>query len=220
MGARGRIRVLVVDDQPLIRHALAELLGTAEEIEVIGQAADGEEAVSAARGLRPDVVLMDLQMPRVDGVAATRRIAGELPGTRVVVLTAYAADDLVFEAFRAGAVAYLLKGAPEPEVLDTVRAAQRGESRLAPPIARMVIEQLRRLPSGAPARKGAPPAPETLTAREERILTLIAEGRSNREIARIVLLAEGTVKNHVSRIMAKLHARTRTELAVKAVRGR
>lgn len=224
------IRVLVVDDQPLIRRGLAVMLATEPGIEVVGQAADGEEAIQATRRERPDVVLMDLHMPRLGGIAATRSITAELPGTQVVVLTTFDTDEMVFEAIRAGAQAYLLKDAHESDVLDTIRAVHRGESRLAPNIARKVMEEFRRLPVGAvgalaagPDRMPAEKDDETasldaLTAREEGILALIAEGKSNREIAKTVFLAEGTVKNYVSRIMEKLHARTRTELAVKALR--
>lgn len=223
-----RIRVLVVDDQPLIRRGLALLLAAEPDIEVIGQAADGEEAIACARADTPDVVLMDLQMPRIGGVAATRRITSEHPRVQIVVLTTFDTDELVFEAIRAGAHAYLLKDAEESELLETIRAVHRGESRLAPHIARKVLEQFRKLPadSATPLLEVATepedasrnvPA-DALTAREERILGLIAEGRSNREIAAAVFLAEGTVKNYVSRIMEKLHARTRTELAVKALR--
>lgn len=222
--SRQRIRLLVVDDQPLIRRGLAVMLATEPDIDVVGQAGDGAEAIEAARRDRPDVVLMDLQMPRVGGVAATRTIVGERPETQVVVLTTFDADELVFDAIRAGAQAYLLKDAPEAEVLDTIRAVHRGESRLSPNIARKVMEQFRLLPARAgtagpaPTKDDEPAGLDALTAREERILALIAEGKSNKEIARTVFLAEGTVKNYVSRIMEKLHARTRTELAVKALR--
>ena len=219
-GAERRIRVLVVDDQSLIRRGLAVILAREPDIDIVGQAADGEEAVQVARRERPDVVLMDLQMPRLGGVAATRAIAADLPGTQVVVLTTFDTDELVFEAIRAGAQAYLLKDAPESEVLDTIRAVHRGESRLSPNIARKVMAQFRLLPAGAPPppREDDAASLDALTAREERILGLIAEGKSNKEIAKTVFLAEGTVKNYVSRIMEKLHARTRTELAVKALR--
>jgi DNA-binding NarL/FixJ family response regulator len=194
--------------------------------------------------LAPDVVLMDLHMPGVSGVQATREITKAQPRVRVMVLTTFDADDMVFEAIRAGAQAYLLKDVSEAEVLDTIRAVHRGESRLAPHIARKVIEQFRWLaernenlpaPDWAPAEAEAPalsrdPTPSAraasinlanaLTAKEERILELIAEGKSNKEIARTIFLAEGTVKNYVSRIMEKLHARTRTELAVRALRDK
>ncbi|MFT3800958.1 MAG: response regulator transcription factor [Burkholderiaceae bacterium] len=221
-GASPAIRVLVVDDQPLIRRGLALTLGTEPGIEIVGQAADGQEAIELARALRPDVVLMDLKMPRVGGVAATRAITGERPATQVVVLTTYDVDELVFDAIRAGAQAYLLKDADEAEIVETIRAASRGESRLQPQIARRVMEELRRAGS---AERAAPPPDddddaEPMTAREAQILELIAEGLSNKDIARRMSLAEGTVKNYTSRIMDKLHARSRTELAVKALRRR
>jgi len=226
------IRVLVVDDQVLIRRGMSLLLGAAPDIEVVGQAADGVEAVAMARQLQPDVVLMDLHMPRKGGVLATREIAAALPHTRVMVLTTFDRDELVFDAVRAGAQAYLLKDASEDEVLDTVRAVHRGESRLTPQIARKVMDQFRLLanraaqeqppaqdtaqqPDAAPvASSAAAPAPDALTDREAAVLELIAKGQSNRQIASALHLAEGTVKNHASRIMQKLHANTRTELAV------
>lgn len=238
------LRLLIVDDQPLIRRGLAMILASEPGIEIVGQAADGIEAIEQALATSPDVVVMDLQMPRASGVVATREITAQRAATRVVVLTTYDHDELVFEAIRAGAQAYLLKDASEAEVLETIRAVHRGESRLSPAIARKVIEQFRAfasLPAGpeaAPPPPGAAPASlppltlasqpspqpaapnsigESLTAKEERILDLLAEGKSNKVIAATVFLAEGTVKNYVSRIMDKLHARSRTELAVRAI---
>ncbi len=225
------LRLLIVDDQPLIRRGLAMMLAAEPGIEVVGQAADGLEAIDMALAASPDVVVMDLQMPRASGVVATREITAKLPATRVVVLTTYDHDDLVFEAIRAGAQAYLLKDASEAEVLETIRAVHRGESRLSPTIARKVMEQFRAFATRTPGPDEAAAAPpslastpaargmldEPLTAKEERILGLIAEGMSNKRIAATVFLAEGTVKNYVSRIMDKLHARSRTELAVRAV---
>jgi len=234
-----RIRVLVADDQALIRRGMTLMLAAEPDMEVVGQASDGAEAVEMAEHLRPDVVLMDLHMPRKGGVAATREITLSLPDTHVLVLTTLDADETIFDAVRAGAHAYLLKDASEDEVLETVRAVHRGESRLTPQIARKVMDQFRRLaaPSAAvPARLTVPgPAAsgqvagaagatdasaDALSDKEEKILGLIAEGRSNKQIAAAVFLAEGTVKNYVSRIMDKLHANTRTELAVMSVRQR
>lgn len=221
------LRLLIVDDQPLIRRGLAMMLGTEPGIEVVGQAADGLEAIELAERTRPDVVVMDLQMPRASGVVATREITARHPATRVVVLTTYDHDELVFEAIRAGAQAYLLKDASEAEVLETVRAVHRGESRLSPTIARKVMDQFRAItpPAPAPTDRPLPVADplsagaldEPLTDKETRILDLLSQGLSNKQIAAAVFLAEGTVKNYVSRIMDKLHARSRTELAVRAV---
>ena len=221
------IRVLIADDQALIRRGMAMLLDAEADIEVVGQAADGVEAVQLAQRLRPDVVLMDLHMPKKSGVLATREITAALPRTRVMVLTTFDRDELVFDAVRAGAQAYLLKDASEDEVIETVRAVHRGESRLTPQVARKVMDQFRSLanrmaerndaPAPAPATpaQAAPtPLPATLTERETAVLDLIAKGQSNRQIATALHLAEGTVKNHVSRVMQKLHANTRTELAV------
>lgn len=235
--AAPRIRVLIADDQALIRRGMAMLLDAAPDIEVVGQAADGVEAVELARRLLPDVVLMDLHMPRKGGVLATREISAALPHTRVMVLTTFNRDDLVFDAVRAGAQAYLLKDASEEEVLDTVRAVHRGESRLTPQIARKVMDQFRLLADRVAQEPSPPPTPPTpdaraatqaaapgeplqrdatkpLTEREAAVLELIAKGYGNRQIATALNLAEGTAKNHVSRIMQKLHANTRTELAV------
>ncbi len=240
------LRLLIADDQPLIRRALAMILASEPGIEVVGQAADGLEAIEMALATSPDVVIMDLQMPRASGVVATREITAQRPQTRVVVLTTFDHDDLVFDAIRAGAQAYLLKDASEDEVLETVRAVHRGESRLSPAIARKVMDQFRTFSAQSPkptnatltdqsSSIAAPVAPrlsdpqiavevpvpdsleDPLTVKEERILALLAQGKSNKQIGAVVFLAEGTVKNYISRIMDKLHTRTRTELAVRAV---
>jgi DNA-binding NarL/FixJ family response regulator len=241
------LRLLIVDDQPLIRRGLAMMLAAEPGIEIVGQAADGLEAIELALATSPDVVVMDLQMPRASGVFATREITTKRPATRVVVLTTYDHDELVFEAIRAGAQAYLLKDASEADVLETIRAVRRGESRLSPLIARKVLDQFRSISARASASGTDPPLPaiasaapgealpprssaqtkpasstqdsldDPLTEKEERVLDLIAQGMSNKAIAAAVFLAEGTVKNYVSRIMDKLHARSRTELAVRAV---
>ncbi|HSY96003.1 MAG TPA: response regulator transcription factor [Steroidobacteraceae bacterium] len=229
------IRIVIAEDQALVRRGAALLLSMEPDMEVVGQACNGVEAVELSQLLRPDVVLMDLHMPLKGGVAATREITRALPGTQVLVLTTLDDDETVFEAVRAGAHAYLLKDAAEDELLETIRALRHGESRLTPQIARKVMDQFRRLaqsskadpPGGdspgadpAAARTREPPAAtallvtEALTDKEEKILELIAEGMSNRQIGATLFLAEGTIKNYVSRIMEKLHANTRTELAI------
>jgi DNA-binding NarL/FixJ family response regulator len=226
------IRIVIAEDQALVRRGAAMLLSMEPDMEVVGQARNGVEAVELAQLLHPDVILMDLHMPLKGGVAATREITRDLPNTQVLVLTTLHDDETVFEAVRAGAHAYLLKDAAEDELLETIRALRRGESRLTPQIARKVMDQFRRLgplPVAAPSREDVSNAPssearasaqrgtlgtEPLSDKEERILVLISESMSNRQIANTLFLAEGTVKNYVSRIMEKLHANTRTELAL------
>jgi DNA-binding NarL/FixJ family response regulator len=218
-----RVRVLIAEDQALVRRGTALLLSLEPDMEVVGLACDGVEAVEMAKRLRPEVVLMDLHMPRQSGVAATREITRCLPQTQVLVLTTLDDDESVFDAVRAGAHAYLLKDVTEAELLETIRALRRGESRLTPQIARKMMDQFRRLaePAGLPgpapsatSAERAAPRTESLNDKEEKILRLISEGLSNRQIANSMFLAEGTIKNYVSRIMEKLHANTRTELAV------
>jgi DNA-binding NarL/FixJ family response regulator len=225
------IRVVIAEDQALVRRGTALLLSMAPDMECVGQASNGDEAVKLALVLRPDVVLMDLHMPIKGGVAATREITLAQPNTQVLVLTTLDDDETVFEAVRAGAQAYLLKDASEEELLETIRALRRGESRLTPQIARKVMDQFRHLARArnssvptidkpaatqqAAATIGVDFSTEQLTDKEERVLRLITDGSSNRQIAQAMALAEGTVKNYVSRIMSKLHANTRTELAVR-----
>jgi DNA-binding NarL/FixJ family response regulator len=209
------IRIVIAEDQSLVRRGLAMLLSMQADMDVVGQARNGMEAVELAQLLHPDVVLMDLHMPHKGGVAATREITRDLPKTQILVLTTIHDDETVFEAVRAGAHAYLLKDADEDELLETIRALRRGESRLSPQIARKVMDQFRRLAPTSSARPFREDA-EPLTDKEERILQLISEGMINRQIANVMCLAEGTVKNYVSRIMEKLHANTRTELALLA----
>ncbi len=219
-----RIRVLIAEDQALVRRGTAVLLSMEPDIDLVGQACDGREAVELTHRLRPDVVLMDLHMPRLGGVAATREITRALPGTQVLVLTTLDDDETVFEAVRAGAHGYLLKDVTEQELLETIRALRRGESRLTPQIARKVMDQFRHLAAAAESAPSAtaatdrPAGAQALTDKEERILRLITDGMSNRQIANTLFLAEGTVKNYVSRIMEKLHANTRTALAVISAR--
>jgi DNA-binding NarL/FixJ family response regulator len=199
------IRIVIADDQALVRRGAALLLSMETDMEVVGEAANGVEAVDLVERLRPDVVLMDLHMPVKSGVLATREITKDHPQTQVLVLTTLHDDETVFEAVRAGAHAYLLKDADEGELLETIRALKRGESRLTPQIARKVMDQFRKLS-----------AKEELNEKEEKVLELIAQGMSNRQIGASLFLAEGTVKNYVSRIMAKLHANSRTELALRS----
>jgi DNA-binding NarL/FixJ family response regulator len=212
------IRIVIAEDQALVRRGAALLLAMEPDMEVVGQACNGVEAVELTQLLRPDVVLMDLHMPLKGGVAATREITRALPGTQVLVLTTLDDDETVFEAVRAGAHAYLLKDAAEDELLETIRALRHGESRLTPQIARKVMDQFRRLAQFSRADLPAATSPalltEALTDKEEKILERIAEGMSNRQIGAALYLAEGTIKNYVSRIMEKLHANTRTELAI------
>jgi DNA-binding NarL/FixJ family response regulator len=216
------IRVVIAEDQALVRRGTALLLSMAPDMECVGQASNGDEAVKLALVLRPDIVLMDLHMPIKGGVAATREITSAQPNTQVLVLTTLDDDETVFEAVRAGAQAYLLKDASEEELLETIRALRRGESRLTPQIARKVMDQFRHLAQAQPAATqqaaatiGDDSSTAELTDKEERVLRLITDGSSNRQIAQAMALAEGTVKNYVSRIMSKLHANTRTELAVR-----
>jgi DNA-binding NarL/FixJ family response regulator len=224
------IRIVIADDQALVRRGAALLLSMESDMEVVGQACNGVEAVELTQLLHPDIVLMDLHMPLKGGVLATREITRALPQTQVLVLTTLDDDETVFEAVRAGAQAYLLKDAAESDLLETIRGLKRGESHLTPQIARKVMDQFRRLAQSGrseslraepttPLEDGRPSAnpvlaTEVLNGKEEKILELIAEGMSNRQIASTLFLAEGTVKNYVSRIMDKLHANTRTELAI------
>lgn len=217
------IRVLLVDDQEIVRQGLTTILKYAPGVVVVGQAGDGEEAVALARALRPDVVLMDLKMPRLGGIPATRRISEELPDTQVIILTTYDTDGLVFEGIKAGAKGYLLKDAAGETLVEAIRGVMRGESQLDPSVARKVLNEFQRLAAQSPAR----PAPqsardepiiEPLTPREEEVLHLLVEGLSNKEIGAQLHLTEGTVKNYVSNIIAKLQANDRTHAVVLAIK--
>ena len=211
------IRVLLADDQGLFREGLHTLLALQPELAVVGEAANGEEALALAASLRPDVVLMDVQMPVLDGVAATRRLRAEQPECRVILLTTFDDDEYVFEGLRAGAVGYLLKDAPSARLVDAIRAAARGESFLQPSVAAKVVAEFTRLAGQAPASPPAsPPLAEPLTEREIEILRLVAGGASNKEIAAQLFLAEGTVKNHVTNILGKLGASGRLQAVNRA----
>ena len=218
MSGTSEIRILIAEDQQLVRRAFSTMLSLESDLKVVAQAADGAEAIQLARKWRPDIVLMDLQMPRVGGIGAMKRILEDVPEAKIIVLTTFDTDDLVFEAISAGAHAYLLKDSNEAEILETIRAVYLGQSRLSPGIAKKVLDEFRRQrPSGVEAPDDGAPADEGLTGREEKVLALVAKGKSNRDISETVFLAEGTVKNYVSKIMEKLHVESRTELAIKAL---
>ena len=208
------IRILLVDDQPLFREGLRTLLSVHADFEVVGEAGNGEEAIRLARSLRPSVVLMDLQMPVLDGVAATRRLHQEQPECRVIVLTTFDDDEMVFDGLRAGAVGYLLKDAPSEKLAEAIRVAARGETFLQPSVAAKVVAEFARLSKQKLGPSNS--LTEPLSERELEILRLIARGASNREIAGALFLAEGTVKNHVTNILEKLAVRDRTQAALKA----
>lgn len=212
------IRVLIADDQAMVREALSVLLGARPGIEVVGTAEDGARAVVSAGELAPDVVVMDIRMPVLDGIEATRRITGQAAsGTRVLVLTTFDLDEYVYEALRAGAAGFLLKEASGGELAEAVRIVAGGDALLSPELTRRLIAEFARLspaPGAAPAREGAPVT--GLTARETEVLVRVAEGLSNAEIARVLVVAEETVKTHVGRILHKLGLRDRTQAAVFA----
>jgi DNA-binding NarL/FixJ family response regulator len=199
------IRVLVVDDHPVVRSGLIGLLGIEADIDVVGEAGDGEEALVRVAALAPDVVLMDLRMPRLDGVAATARIAAGHPACRVLVLTTYDTDADIVRAVEAGATGYLLKDTPRGQLVDAVRAAARGETVLAPTVAARLVSRLRR------------PAPEPLTARETEVLAGVARGLSNAEIGRALFIGEATVKTHLLRVFTKLGVDDRTRAVTAAM---
>ncbi len=210
------VRVLVADDQTVVREGLVMLLGLSPGVEVVAAAADGDEAIALAHQFRPDVVLMDLRMPRCDGVAATRSILAELPGTRVIVLTTYADDDSVFAALEAGARGYLTKDAPAAEIQRAIRLVYAGEALLDPSVQRRLIERALSTAASAP-----PPAvtsyPDGLTQREAEVLREIAAGYSNREIADRLSISEATVKTHVNNIFSKAALRDRAQAVVYAL---
>jgi two-component system, NarL family, response regulator LiaR len=202
--------VLIADDHPVVRQGLRSFLQLQPDLEIVAEAADGEEAVTRAGDLLPDVVLLDLLMPRVSGIQAIRRIRSASPNTRIIVLTSYADDSKVVPAVRAGAAAYLLKDAEPHELADAIRAVHRGEGLLHPAVTARVLQEVAK---GSRSRLR-----EILTERELDVLRLVAQGRSNREIARDLVISEKTVKTHVSNLLAKLHVADRTQAALFAVR--
>ncbi|HZC29660.1 MAG TPA: response regulator transcription factor [Gaiellaceae bacterium] len=207
-------RVLIADDQALIRVGVRKILDAELETTVVGEAADGDDAVAEARRLRPDVVLMDIRMPVLDGIEATRRIVRDLPATRVLILTTFGLDNYVYDALRAGASGFMLKDAPPEEIAAAVRIVASGEALLAPAITRSVIQEFAR---HAPARPPIPsPALEELTPREQEVLDLLARGLSNPEICERLVISEATAKTHVARILQKLDLRDRVQAVIYA----
>lgn len=217
-----RIRVLIADDHAVVRQGLRTFLELQEEIEVVADAADGEAAVTAARAERPDVVLMDLVMPLVDGVEATRRIVDELPGTRVLALTSFLEDDKVLPAVRAGATGYLLKDVQPGELVRAIRTVHEGGVLLHPAVTDRVMRELGRPaaspPAGPAASPPAAPGASPLTPRQHEVLELVAHGMSNKRIAGELGIAEKTVKAHLGSILSKLGVDDRTQAALRAVR--
>lgn len=198
------IRILLVEDQTLMRQGMKTILDLEPGLEVVGEAADGEAGVHMALDLRPDIILMDVQMPRMDGIEAVAAVCSVWPEARIIILTTFRRDDYVFEGVRAGAVGFLLKDTPADDLIETVRRVHAGEVFIQPEIASRLLRELL-APQALPV--------EPLSEREHEVLVLLAHGHSNREIADRLVLAEGTVKNHVSNILAKLQAENRTQAA-------
>ncbi len=204
------IRVLIADDHLLVRKGIASLLSTEDDIAVIGEVTNGKEAVAQAQALKPDVILMDIVMPEMDGIEATRQITASLPGTRVLVLTSFAADDKVFPAIKAGALGYLLKASSPEDLVLAIHRVHRGEPSLEASIARKVLTEMASSPKKLLST-------DPLTERELEILRLIARGCNNKEIAEQLVVADITVRMHVSNILGKLHLASRTQAALYAL---
>ena len=206
------IRILLADDQPLVLAGLRTILETEPDIRIVGEARDGRTAVSLARQLRPDLILMDIRMPHLDGLAATRELATDSEPLRVVVLTTFDLDEYVYEALRAGASGFLLKDLPDHELVAGVRAAAQGDTALASSVTRRLIDTYTR----RPPNPTSPPGADELTAREREVWRLIAHGLSNAEIASTLVVSEATVKTHVARVISKLRVRDRIQAIVLA----
>ncbi len=209
------IRVLLVDDQALFREGLETLLSVHKDIQVVGQAVNGQDAVEQALKLRPDVILMDMQMPVLNGIGATQRLKQSLPECRVIVLTTFDDKETIFDALRAGAVGYLLKDVGSAQLADSIRRTARGDSILDPSVAAKVVQEFSRV-SSLVGGTSSEVLPEPLSEREIELLRLIASGLSNKEIGETLFITEGTVKNHITHILGKLGVRDRTQAALKA----
>jgi NarL family two-component system response regulator LiaR len=205
------IRVLIADDHAIVRKGIRALLATEADIEVVGEAKNGQQAIAEASRLQPDVILMDLVMPEVDGITAIQNINTHQPEVRILVLTSFATDDKIFPAIKAGALGYLLKDSGPYELVQAIQQVCRGESFLHPLVARKLLQEL----SQPPAQ---PPTPDPLTEREVEVLGLVAKGHSNQEIANQLTISEATVRTHVSNILSKLHLASRTQAALYALR--
>ena len=205
------IRVLIADDHAIVRKGIRAVLALEPDIVIVGETSDGRQTVEQAEALRPDIVLMDLAMPVMDGLEAIRQIAARNPSVRVLVLTSFATDDKVFPAIKAGALGYLLKGSDSEDLVQAIRQVYRGESSLHPTIARKVLKELNR-------GSEQPPASIPLTEREVEVVRLLAQGLTNREIAGRLVVSQATVHTHVSNILSKLHLATRTQAALYTLR--
>jgi len=217
------IRILLADDHAIVRDGIRSLLKTQPDVEVVGEASNGRDAVSMAETLRPDVVLMDLVMPGMDGIEAIRLIVDSQPESRILVLTSFSAEDKVFPAIKAGAMGYLLKDCDSEELVRAIHQVHQGESSLHPKIARMLLREMGAadkpsLSGGEPPPPAVRPTVDPLTERELDVLKLVAHGKSNREIADELVVAEGTVRTHVSNILSKLHLASRTQATLFALR--
>ena len=212
------IRVLLVDDQTLIRQGIAMLLELEPDLEVVGAVGDGRAAIEAVERLHPDVVLMDVRMPEMDGVTATRELHRRFPDVGVIILTTFDDDEYIFEGLKAGARGYLLKDISSEEMAEAVRTVARGEALIQPSIARKVVAEFSRLAAGSPPAPERSPLkmPGALTERDLDVLKALARGMSNKEIAAALVITEGTVKTHISNILAKLDVRDRTQAVLKA----
>jgi NarL family two-component system response regulator LiaR len=205
------IRILIADDHAVVREGLRTLIGTEPGMELVGEAADGVEAVRKAHMLQPDVILLDMMMPRKGGLEAINEIMRQVPGTRILVLTSFSHDDKVFPAIKAGALGYLLKNASPQALLSAIRDVDQGQPTMSPDIASKLMRELQRAPD-------LPPTEAPLTEREVDVLRLVAQGLTNQEIAETLIIGVGTVRTHVSNILAKLHLANRTQAALYALR--